>query len=434
MAQRRDKRAKKRTARTRGRARSDDRASLQPPEITVTINSVEMFLPPEDLPANLDLAAAQKGIRVEDEVRRRAAARFSSAFVFRVPDVMKLGSGSREIGDGLIVIGPKAIVLQVKARDVAATDSETRATSWIEKKSAEALRQVAGTVKSVRQLKAPILLEMVEADPRLTTVQLPLDPRVVTEFVGVVVIDHDSDEAPVHPLDLRRVDFPVVRMRLDEWHYIVSNCDSATELFGHLVEHAGQDGTYRGQRSAFALSPTGSKLQPFPVSPDRQASLSNLGDPGSLWMEVPRPALLDPGERAQDQQFRQRLFGCLLHEVDAGADVARVQAALAQLDTMSAEDRRGQQEQWVAEIHRQDAVAEEVTRLQAFWGGVRLDEYVFRSSTGITALVNECLEAEAEAMAGNGTHTLVVTVSTIESGTVYLHGYVFDARGDSPSL
>src|SRR5229473_3431996 len=60
-------------------------------------------------------------------------------FVYR-PTVIPTPSGSRELGDGILIVGDLAIVVQVKAREAATTD-ENKERRWLEKHAAKGLRQ-----------------------------------------------------------------------------------------------------------------------------------------------------------------------------------------------------------------------------------------------------------------------------------------------------
>jgi hypothetical protein len=61
------------------------------------------------------------------------------------------GSGDREISDGLLVAGELGLILEVKSRspDVAATDTIERATSWVTKNAAAAVRQAKGSRRAL---------------------------------------------------------------------------------------------------------------------------------------------------------------------------------------------------------------------------------------------------------------------------------------------
>jgi hypothetical protein len=60
----------------------------------------------------------------------------------------KVGSESREVGDGLIVSGSRGLLIQVKSRETPGQDRE-RERRWIEKKMEDGLRQGAGSMRSL---------------------------------------------------------------------------------------------------------------------------------------------------------------------------------------------------------------------------------------------------------------------------------------------
>jgi hypothetical protein len=97
-----------------------------------------------------DLGVVEPGLEVEEYARQLAAGLGVPDFVYR-PAATRKGSGDREISDGLLVAGERGLILQVKSRapDVAATDSRERASSWIAKSAAAAVRQAEGSRRSL---------------------------------------------------------------------------------------------------------------------------------------------------------------------------------------------------------------------------------------------------------------------------------------------
>jgi len=408
-----------------GRARAgrrQRRARAAAPQFETTMSNVRVFLPPGDLPENPLLVAEPHGIQREDAVRRRAAKHFSPAFVFQVPKKLRLGSGQREVSDGLIVVGDRVIVLQVKARQPDKDDAPPRAGSWIDKESKKALSQAKGTVAKLREATESIEVEMVDPYNGLEGLRLHLWPGVDREYFGVIVVDHCSDEAEVAQLDLNGVDFPVVRMRLDEWDYIVTNCDTATELWNFLSECGVGEGRFRQQREAFASSPIGAKLQPFPVP---RANLpAPEGDDGVFLgaFQLPMEALISPSEEAADQSFRMRVYGCLLHEVLHGADEESTLKALAWLDGLSAEERREHERVWkqaLDECTSQEAEGSVTTTTET----AHLVEFVVPAHADDAFLAERRGGAE-EAAIEAGADTLVLLTTVLHPDVQRVHGLI----------
>ncbi len=87
-----------------------------------------------------------QGLFVEDYARRLAGDLGVPDFVYR-PIHLATGSGVREAGDGLLVVGEQGLVVQVKSRErnVGQEDSPERAASWCLKAGLQAQRQGRGT-------------------------------------------------------------------------------------------------------------------------------------------------------------------------------------------------------------------------------------------------------------------------------------------------
>lgn len=90
------------------------------------------------------------GPRVEEHVRQLAAGLGVPDFVYRPANASK-GSGDREISDGLLVAGEFGLILQVKSRDpvAGAADTGERASKWVAKSAAAAVRQAEGSRRAL---------------------------------------------------------------------------------------------------------------------------------------------------------------------------------------------------------------------------------------------------------------------------------------------
>lgn len=135
-------------------------------------------------------------------MRRLAADLGVPDFVFR-PSHAPRGTARREVGDGLLVVGQRGVIIQVKSREqeVGLADDADRAALWIRKHAAKALRQVKGTRRSLR------------TGGQFTSMRgYPRTLSANTDWPAVVIIDHPLDV----PLDLG--DEPgVVWLTLTDW-------------------------------------------------------------------------------------------------------------------------------------------------------------------------------------------------------------------------
>jgi len=87
----------------------------------------------------------EQGPLIEEHVRRIAAHLGVPDFVYR-PVHISVGSGTREVSDGLLVAGHRGVIVQVKSRSrVGLADSPDRAAAWCVKEGRAALKQGTGT-------------------------------------------------------------------------------------------------------------------------------------------------------------------------------------------------------------------------------------------------------------------------------------------------
>ncbi|MEX2255037.1 MAG: SEC-C domain-containing protein [Acidimicrobiia bacterium] len=144
-----------------------------------------------------------------------------SDFVF-VASRVSLGSGaSREAGDGLLVVGERGAILQVKSRQTRSTEplDRTRSRAWIAKNAAKAQRQGHGTRRTIERLRAsgtPLTALPVRA------LEVPPNDRSRYDLVlrdsavgwpTVVILDSpgcEGIELPSDPLTFW--------ITLDDWH------------------------------------------------------------------------------------------------------------------------------------------------------------------------------------------------------------------------
>ena len=140
------------------------------------------------------------GTARERHVREIAGILGVADFVFAAPPVAK-GAASREAaGDGLLVVGSRGAVIQVKARepDARTTDSTEKAERWVKKNARKALDQGRGTRREI--LRRAKLGEPIRVTP-VRAAALPSEIRQKYELT----VDHDVSSWPVivivdHPL------------------------------------------------------------------------------------------------------------------------------------------------------------------------------------------------------------------------------------------
>ena len=150
-------------------------------------------------------------------------------FVFRAPS-RKLGSGSRELGDGIVIVGDVGLVAQVKCRDGEIGD-DAKEQRWAEKKTRRALSQAKGTIRSLRQTPST---ELTSRRGRTVTI----DGRSI-RWIPVVVLDHPQLPATegIVP-DPEGTNRAVVLLRRD-WEFLFEQLKSTAAVVSYLDRIAG---------------------------------------------------------------------------------------------------------------------------------------------------------------------------------------------------
>lgn len=98
-------------------------------------------------PASILPSGLGVGTAAEDATRSAAAIFGLPDLVFR-PAQRSIGSGTRELGDAILVVGNVAASVQVKAR-VAITSDPRREQAWLDRKIEKAALQALGTIRSM---------------------------------------------------------------------------------------------------------------------------------------------------------------------------------------------------------------------------------------------------------------------------------------------
>lgn len=220
---------------------------------------------------------APYGNWVESLVRELAAHTGVPDFVFK-PVVVDKGVGRREIGDALLWIGRQLVVVAVKSRDPdVGQNSAQRRDSWLAKNIEKAVRQINGTVRTLRSPPSGLLLRSERG------VAIPWKPELVDEFLGVVVVAHPDlgDYAPNTDASI----VPAVALSAADWHVLHTQLWSAAAVVQyiswrtrsglHALPFAAERDVIAASHRAEAELPRGA---PFEVRP---------GDWNRAWDERP---------------------------------------------------------------------------------------------------------------------------------------------------
>jgi hypothetical protein len=164
------------------------------------------------------------GTAAEVMTRHAVAAWGLPDFVFR-PKVAQKGVGQRELGDGLIIIGRQAVVIQVKRRNSPGNDS-SRERSWISKRVVQAARQADGTLRYLKQFPPPHAF----TNERGRT--LDIDARLL-DWLALVIIDHPRPPDGISlPVSTGRM--PLVVMLRRDWEFLLHQLRSTSSVVRYL--------------------------------------------------------------------------------------------------------------------------------------------------------------------------------------------------------
>jgi hypothetical protein len=234
------------------------RSTVKPPrgELTLLVETPRGPLirrVPNASPLADDVAA---GPAAETATHAAAAVWGLPDFVF-LPITENVGSKTREIGDGIVLVANHGLVLQVKARNAASDDAEKEA-RWLIKQAGEAIGQGNGTI---RRLRAG------------ATTLTNLRGREVTidgddyEWTTVVVLDHDDPPPDVTP-DLLNAKHPAVVLLRRDWQFLFDQLKSTHAVLAYLRRVADKPLELGAEPARFyRLAATDHSTEPEPVDP-----------------------------------------------------------------------------------------------------------------------------------------------------------------------
>jgi hypothetical protein len=177
-------------------------------------------------------------------------------FVFRAEQVA-VGSGSRELGDGIVIVGDVGLVVQVKCREGSLGDA-AKERRWVEKKAADALRQANGTIRLLKRTAQATL-----TSARGTTITI--DGSAI-RWIAVVVIDHPDVPDDVLP-DIAGPNPAVVLLRRD-WEFVFHQLKSTTAVVAYL-DRVSDESVPLGEEPSryYELAQADERAEPGPINP-----------------------------------------------------------------------------------------------------------------------------------------------------------------------
>lgn len=147
------------------------------------------------------------------------------------PKKIAKGTASRELGDGTVIFGDRALAIQVKSRDVPTDANPARELNWIAKNAAKGARQAAGTVRTLTA--TPKTLHNARGR------SIHVDAAVFA-WVGVVIIDHDQPPEHISPVS-STPSLAVVALLRREWEFLFDQLRSITAVGAYIHRVKGDE-------------------------------------------------------------------------------------------------------------------------------------------------------------------------------------------------
>lgn len=180
------------------------------------------------VPPALPLApGVEHGPAAEQAAHHAAAAWGLPDFVFRQAAHAQKGSGLRELGDRLLLVGHRGAVVQVKARTIAPKD-DTAEAAWIKKAATKAMSQAKGTVRQLRMMPA----DMVNGRERI----LNVDGNAY-EWIAVFLLDHPGAPAGT-VVTWQEIGMPGIALTRRDWDFLFDQLRSTTAVLEYLLRAA----------------------------------------------------------------------------------------------------------------------------------------------------------------------------------------------------
>lgn len=187
------------------------------PTLILEVETPDGVFPRPIMPASILPPDVDRGNATERATRNAAAFWGLPDFVFRSALRVR-GSGNRELGDAILVVGDRAASVQVKARQAPSQD-DRRERSWLDKKVRDGASQAAGTIRSLTSTPTTTLV-----DERGREVAIRGSQKT---WIGVVVIDHPGLDGYVPSGDA------VVLLRQD-WEFLFGQLKSTYAVIEYL--------------------------------------------------------------------------------------------------------------------------------------------------------------------------------------------------------
>lgn len=173
-------------------------------------------------------ADVSQGYAAEEATHDAAAVWGLPDFVY-LPETTAIASGTRELGDGIVILRDLGIVIQVKSREAPSSDPD-KERRWLEKKTLDALRQGDGTIRRLKQEPAQL------TNLRGTTVEVDGNAH---RWLLVVVLDHPNPPDGTAP-SVDGAKHPAVVVLRRDWEFLFDQLKSTHAVAQYFERIAGE--------------------------------------------------------------------------------------------------------------------------------------------------------------------------------------------------
>jgi hypothetical protein len=185
-----------------------------------------------------------------------------AATVWGLPDFLyhaeihRVGAGTREVGDRLLVVGDLGLVVQVKSRELPGAD-ESKEHRWLEKHSARGVRQAHGTIRRLRARATTL------TNARGRSIEVD---GTAIRWIAVVVIDHAAPPDGFTP-DVSNQPNPTVVLLRRDWEFLFDQLKSTYWVASYFERVAAEGAIALGEEPLryYDLAQADEAARPRPV-------------------------------------------------------------------------------------------------------------------------------------------------------------------------
>ncbi len=290
------------------------------PRLELAINARDgIFI--RSVPESNPLPSADThGLAAEAAVVSEMSIHGLSDFAFP-SSTIALGSGVRELGDGLLLTYPLAAIIQVKGRPTVSQDEE-RETRWLNKNIGAASRQADGTLRALQS--GPI------TRTNMRGIDIPIAAEN-HEWLAIVIVEHGEIPDGYVPPPLNQRGIVLTR---SDWEFLWQQLQSTVEVLKYIARVGNLPPIPLGEESVryyqAALLDEETELEPLP---DAWVGL------GGRRVSGPLLPLAPAGQVVEHYVIRQIMEDLAVGDIPPDLDREKLLRAFCALDGISVSQR-----------------------------------------------------------------------------------------------